>query len=433
MRGLHALGLSARPAVLEVLSTSLDSPWSWVADEAAHLLMVLGGGEAWDILEGRLDGPTIAQVRALAGLAESDEARGDSPRNLVPAALSLAKSSLEPMLRRAALQLGLADAVFRRDEVAMRELLDWADAEESEDRGLRLAATLVLAVSPAEFLQGVLLERLEDPDPEVAAAAARGLSFREGGHVTERLTAAWEAQGLAGPELSEWRLRPDSSPQLRKDLASALLGRRGLDVTRVFQMRDDPSPAVRMVVYRHAIEREERTDLGPVPEARPLPELADHLFSAGDVVGATALTSQGPIEIALLADLAPGTVANFVQLSESGFYDNVPVHRLLPDILVGTGDPTGTGFGGPGWTIRDEFSDQPFVRGSIGMHRSGRDNAGSQWFITYSRQAQLDGRYTVFGQVTRGWATLDKLRIGDRIKGITIHRRTLVRPGQDEP
>ena len=142
----------------------------------------------------------------------------------------------------------------------------------------------------------------------------------------------------------------------------------------------------------------------------------------GDVRSATETTSAGDLELLLFPQVAPGAVSNFVQLAESGFYDEVVFHRVVADFVVQTGDPTGTGWGGPGYTIRDEFSEAPFLRGSLGMARSAKDTAGSQWFITHSRQPHLDRHYTHFGQLVSGWDVLDAIEVGDRVQSITIHR-----------
>ena len=124
--------------------------------------------------------------------------------------------------------------------------------------------------------------------------------------------------------------------------------------------------------------------------------------------------------MALLPELAPAAVGNFVRLSTQGFYDGVLFHRVVSDFVIQAGDPSGTGWGGPGYTIRDEFSPLPFGRGTLGMARAGKDTAGSQWFITHSAQPHLDGRYTIFGQVISGWDVLDSIEQGDRVQTVSI-------------
>jgi peptidylprolyl isomerase len=114
-------------------------------------------------------------------------------------------------------------------------------------------------------------------------------------------------------------------------------------------------------------------------------------------------TDKGDIRIRLRPDLAPKHVNSFVTLAKQGFYNGVTFHRVLPGFVAQTGDPTGTGTGGPGYTVEAEFTNTPFVRGVIGAARSSDPNsAGSQFFITFERAANLDNQYTVFGEVTEG-------------------------------
>jgi len=162
---------------------------------------------------------------------------------------------------------------------------------------------------------------------------------------------------------------------------------------------------------------------GP-PQARPLRRLSDAYFGVADVTGAKVVTSSGVLEVKLLPTIAPAAVRNFVDLAEAGFFDGQIFHQVVPGLIAETGDPHGTGLGGPGYTIRDEYSLTPFGRGSLGMARASKDKAGSRWFISQRREPQFDGRYTNFGQVTDGWAVLDHIRLGDTIESIVIQRRS---------
>jgi peptidylprolyl isomerase len=118
---------------------------------------------------------------------------------------------------------------------------------------------------------------------------------------------------------------------------------------------------------------------------------------------ATIKTAKGDIRIQLFPDIAPQTVNSFVFLARDGYFDGVTFHRVIADGVAQTGDPTGSGRGSPGYIIPDEFSDRPYDTGVVGMANTGRPNSnGSQFFITYSRQASFDGKYTVFGQVVEG-------------------------------
>jgi cyclophilin family peptidyl-prolyl cis-trans isomerase len=131
-------------------------------------------------------------------------------------------------------------------------------------------------------------------------------------------------------------------------------------------------------------------------------------------------TRHGTIEIALNVVEAPLTTFNFIDLARSGFFNGLRVHRLVPNFVVQSGDPRGDGEGGPGFSIPDELSTLPFVRGTVGMALSWRDTGGSQFFITHSPQPHLDGRYTVFGHVVKGMDVVDQLTIHDVIARVRI-------------
>jgi peptidylprolyl isomerase len=125
---------------------------------------------------------------------------------------------------------------------------------------------------------------------------------------------------------------------------------------------------------------------------------------------ATVETTKGTFRIELRPDIAIQTVNSFIFLARQGYYDGVTFHRVIPGFVAQGGDPTGTGSGGPGYTLPAEFSDVPFVRGTVGLARSDDpDSGGSQFFICYSDQPNLNGLYTVFGKVTEGMDVVDSL------------------------
>ena len=146
-------------------------------------------------------------------------------------------------------------------------------------------------------------------------------------------------------------------------------------------------------------------------------------------------TDKGVIRIKLLPDIAPQTVNSFVFLAREGYFDGVTFHRVLPGFVAQGGDPAGTGRGGPGYNLPDEFSDTPIDNGIVAMANSGQPNSGgSQFFITYSRQERLDGGYTVFGEVIEGMDVAENLTPrdpdanpnappGDRMIKVTIEEQ----------
>jgi cyclophilin family peptidyl-prolyl cis-trans isomerase len=125
---------------------------------------------------------------------------------------------------------------------------------------------------------------------------------------------------------------------------------------------------------------------------------------------ATMQTNEGPIELELFDEDAPKTVANFKKLASEGFYDGLIFHRVIKDFMIQGGCPQGTGTGGPGYTFEDEFNDHKIVRGALAMANAGPNTNGSQFFLVTTEAAPwLDGKHTVFGQVTDGMDVVDKI------------------------
>jgi peptidyl-prolyl cis-trans isomerase B (cyclophilin B) len=122
------------------------------------------------------------------------------------------------------------------------------------------------------------------------------------------------------------------------------------------------------------------------------------------------VTNHGEITIELFEDDAPKTVGNFRTLAKDGFYDGLIFHRVIPDFMVQGGCPQGTGTGGPGYTFEDEINDHKIVRGALAMANAGPNTNGSQFFIVTTDAAPwLDGKHTVFGQVTDGMDVIDTI------------------------
>jgi peptidyl-prolyl cis-trans isomerase B (cyclophilin B) len=135
-------------------------------------------------------------------------------------------------------------------------------------------------------------------------------------------------------------------------------------------------------------------------------------------------TDRGPIRLKLFADVAPVTVANFVNLIQRGYYDGLNFHRVIPDFMIQGGCPNGVGNGGPGYRFEDECSpkarhDKP---GMLSMANAGPSTNGSQFFITHTATSWLDGKHTVFGEVVSAadQAVVDAIRQGDVIQNVVI-------------
>ena len=124
----------------------------------------------------------------------------------------------------------------------------------------------------------------------------------------------------------------------------------------------------------------------------------------------TMTTNHGDIVLELFDEDAPETVSNFRDLAEKGFYDGLTFHRIITDFMIQGGCPQGTGTGGPGYTFEDEFNDHKVVKGALAMANAGPDTNGYQFLIVTTDSAPwLDGKHTVFGEVTSGMDVVDAL------------------------
>jgi peptidyl-prolyl cis-trans isomerase B (cyclophilin B) len=136
-------------------------------------------------------------------------------------------------------------------------------------------------------------------------------------------------------------------------------------------------------------------------------------------------TEKGTMKIEFFEKDAPNTVANFIKLAESGFYDGLTFHRVIPDFVIQGGCPNGIGNGGPGYTIKCELDgeNQRHDRGVLSMAHAGRDTGGSQFFICHNRMntQHLDRNHTVFGKVVGGLDVIDQIRAGDKMLKVTIN------------
>ena len=143
-------------------------------------------------------------------------------------------------------------------------------------------------------------------------------------------------------------------------------------------------------------------------------------------INITMTTSKGPIKIRMFASDTEVTCASFLNLASRGFYDGLVFHRVIPNFMIQGGDPTGTGTGGPGYKFECEC--KPHLKhdkaGILSMANAGPNTNGSQFFITHGPTPHLDGKHTVFGEVTEGQDVVDAIAQGDTIESIEIHDST---------
>lgn len=132
-------------------------------------------------------------------------------------------------------------------------------------------------------------------------------------------------------------------------------------------------------------------------------------------------TAKGTIKFELKESEAPITTKNFIDLAQKGFYNGLYFHRVIREFMIQGGCPKGDGTGGPGYSIRDEFHPKlKHTKGAVSMANAGPNSGGSQFFITEAPQPHLDGKHSVFGQVTEGQNVVESIKKGDKILKVTI-------------
>lgn len=131
-------------------------------------------------------------------------------------------------------------------------------------------------------------------------------------------------------------------------------------------------------------------------------------------------TEKGTIVLQLFVEDAPGSVANFIELTKKDFFDNLYFHRVVPNFVAQGGDKRGDGWGSSDYSIRSEFAPLHYLEGYVGMASAGKDTESNQWFITHSPTPHLDGRYTIFAKVIDGMEVVHQLEVGDRILDVDL-------------
>ncbi len=268
------------------------------------------------------------------------------------------------------------------------------------------AEDFVIAATALGFL-----DRFETRQSLVALAEAWDCSFPEGeAEVKRAILATLNSYGTKVLEL-----RP---PQLPAEIQDHLLTTTAQWLRQAF---DSPDLRIRLEARQAALS----TKLLPkilIPSEDSLRATmpAHHRDPAHPPVrlpfsGPKVLceTEKGGFVIQLDAKTAPNTCAAILDLIADGFFDQLTFHRVVPDFVVQGGDPRGDGWGGPGYTIRSEWSRIPFRRAMVGIAHDGKDTGGSQFFVTLSEQPHLNGRYTIFGEVVSGMDVVDELEMGD--------------------
>jgi len=317
---------------------------------------------------------------------------------------------------RASLADTLADLGAERAQAPLTAML------QDQDQRVIPSVLDALAKVGASNAAQEFVSRLSSDDPVVRAAAARGLATIKAPNATAALAEAFKTaqrDGLYGARTAALDALTALDPAAARATLTTALG--------------DRDWAVRMRAAEHLRKLDPAADLTsmrPAPPQTSVPELTalDALVAPPQYSPQAYIdTSKGTIQFELAVLDAPRTVANFIALVRKNYFRGVQLHRVVPDFVVQDGDPRGDGEGGPGYTIRDEINQRPYLRGTVGMALEWADTGGSQFFITHSPQPHLDARYTVFGQVVSGmdvvdrlqqWDTIDRIRVWDGVNWI---------------
>ena len=274
-----------------------------------------------------------------------------------------------------------------------------------------------LAALKAPNAAAILLERLKADDLVVRAAAATALGELKPDDAAPALARAYEF----GQRDANYTARA---------AALAAIANYGVEVARpvlTSALADrDWSMRVRAAMLLKSLDP---SAAGTVDaQIRPAPTtLARGTYDAARVTNAPVSTQayidtdRGTIQIEFAMNDATLTVENFVTLARKGYFNGLSIHRVVANFVIQDGDPRGDGEGAPGYTIRDEFNQLPYLRGTVGMALDPwPDSGGSQFFITHSPQPHLDARYTVFGRVISGMDVVDQIQQWDVIRSVRI-------------
>ena len=281
------------------------------------------------------------------------------------------------------------------------------------DQRVLPAVLEALAAGAVPELPELLLGRLEAPDVVVRSTAARLLGELRPSEAEAALTAAYDAAV------------PDASFLARAAIVEALGGYRGAVARETLRRAlEDRDWVVRVraaeQIARLEPESNPDNEIRPAQGQRRVDHAASHLTRPSVSPRVYIETGRGTIEIELAVLDAPLTAESFTVLARQGFFDGLTFHRVVPAEAVYSGDPRSDDNGGPGFTLRDEPNQLPFLRGTVGLARDNADSGGSRFFITQAPQPQLDGGYTAFGRVVAGMEVVDALQAGERIERVLV-------------
>jgi HEAT repeat protein len=403
VEAVRALGEIGDPRAVPVFLGLLRTPGvnpGIRADVAAALGKLRAPAAVDSLLDLISDPAPPVRAQAVKALAASD-----------PQRFLETLSALEPD-RQWSVRAAVAEALGSLPVETAAPLLESMAADQDQRVVPAVLGTLTTLKAPRTL--AIAYDKLRSPDPVVRAAAARAI-----GELNPPGAADVLKQAAAYADR-------DAMYVARVAALSALadLGLPAADGPLTAALADkDWAVRVKAAELLRKLDPSRNLDA----KIRPAPSRYDQsTYSSVDVVSpkfSTELfidTDKGTIQVGLAVLDAPLTARTIIELARSGFFSGVPIHRIVPNFVVQDGDPRGDGEGGPGFTIRDELNERPFLRGTVGMALDWPDTGGSQFFITLSPQPHLDAKYTVIGTVLAGMDVAQKLVQGDTIRGIRV-------------
>ena len=397
-----ALGTIDHPAAVEALDRfvrvrRLDEPLRRAAVEALARHRATASIEVFIELLGH-PSPLLraASIRALAAA---------DPESFI---FVLSGLGTDPDWR---VRKALADALRQVDPAGATPRL-WSMLDDDDPRVVPSVLEALAAID-APDLPGLLIDRLQVEDAAVRATAARLLAER------------CPAEGAAALADAYVAAEPDPAYVARAAIVEAIGSCGGDAAVETLQTAlADRDWAVRVAAAGGLARLDPAGDyqsaIRPAPGLRRVDFSAPHLVAPPVSPHVYVETRHGTIEIELAVLDAPLAAESFMTLARDGYYDGLTFHRVERHQVAYTGDPRGDGTGGPGYTLRDELNQRPFLRGTVGVTRGAADTGGSRFFITLSPQPQLDGRYTVIGTVVAGIEVADALEEGDRVDRVLV-------------
>jgi cyclophilin family peptidyl-prolyl cis-trans isomerase len=284
---------------------------------------------------------------------------------------------------------------------------------QDSDRRAIPAVLAALVSTAAPNVEATLLQHLENDDAVVRMAAANGLARAKVRNAVPALLKAYD-QSEKEPTYVARAAILAALVELDREAARPIVERALGD--REWAIRIRAAALLRTIDPTADVSRIRPAPAAPLPELNDLPAMISPRVSPMAYID----TEKGMIQIELAVIDAPRTVANFVSLASKSFFGATPFHRVVPNFVAQDGDPRGDGEGGPGYTIRDEINQRPYLRGTVGMALDWEDTGGSQFFITHTPQPHLDARYTVFGRVVAGMEVVDQLMQWDQIRSVRV-------------